>query len=107
MGRRVELPDPEKLRTWAQQMALEQVDATTFRSLAGAPFGGNFIQLDGEARARAFGGHVYAQAAWAASQLVKKGFGIHVSIRDPPYNGNAMLTNRINRVSLDSLLFWD
>jgi acyl-CoA thioesterase len=79
MGRRIELPDPSKPRTWAQQMALERVDASTFRSLAGAPFGGNFIQLNGEPRARAFGGHVYAQAAWAACQTVKKGFSIHVS----------------------------
>jgi acyl-CoA thioesterase len=28
---------------------------------------------------RAYGGHVYAQAAWAAAQTVEKGFVIHVS----------------------------
>jgi len=28
---------------------------------------------------RAYGGHVYAQAAWAAAQTVPKGFVIHVS----------------------------
>ena len=48
---------------------VEKID--TFRSLA-APF------PPGEGR-RAFGGHVYAQSAYAASKTVEKGFVIHVS----------------------------
>ena len=80
MGLRVELPDPEVPRTWAKQMSLEQLDASTFRSLAGAPYGGNFRRHDGEMRPRAFGGHVYAQAMYAASKTVPKDFSIHVRL---------------------------
>jgi acyl-CoA thioesterase len=78
MSLRVELPDPNVRRTWAKQMSLEQLDDSTFRSLAGAPFGGNFRRHNGEYRPRAFGGHVYAQAMYAASKTVPKDFSIHV-----------------------------
>lgn len=54
-------------------MALEKIDESTFRSIA-LPFSpGSF--------GRAYGGHVYAQAVWAAAQTVAKGFIVHV--RDP------------------------
>jgi acyl-CoA thioesterase len=59
-------------------MAIEQISAKRFRSLAGAPYG-NFVNRNGEPRARAFGGHVYAQAAYATSKTVDPGFVIHVS----------------------------
>ena len=49
---------------------LERIDGKTFRSTA-SPFS------PGDAK-RAYGGHVYAQAAWAASQTVDHGFIIHV-----------------------------
>jgi acyl-CoA thioesterase len=78
MGLRVELPDPNVPRTWAQQMGLEKLSETTFRSTAGAPFGGNFRNHNGEMRPRAFGGHVYAQSLYAASKTVPTGFVIHV-----------------------------
>jgi acyl-CoA thioesterase len=79
MGLRVELPDPEVPRSWAVQMGLEQISKTTFRSTAGAPYGGNFTRLkNGEPRPRAFGGHVYAQALYACSKTVATGFSIHV-----------------------------
>lgn len=68
-------------------MALERLDDTErphpssnepekierFRSLA-APF------PPGEGT-RSFGGHVYAQSAYAASKTVGKGFVVHVSFR--------------------------
>jgi acyl-CoA thioesterase len=75
---RVPLPDPKGIRTWAEQMSIEQISAKRFRSLAGAPYG-NFVNRNGEPRARAFGGHVYAQAAYATSKTVDPGFVIHVS----------------------------
>ena len=51
-------------------MALDRIDSNTFRSIARpyAPGNGN----------RAFGGHVYAQAAYAAAQTVGEGFVVHV-----------------------------
>jgi acyl-CoA thioesterase len=79
MGRRVPLPDPEVPRSWAVQMGLEQVNKTTFRSTAGAPYGGNLTKVkNGEPRPRAFGGHVYAQALYACSKTVPRSFSIHV-----------------------------
>lgn len=53
---------------------LEKVDERTFRSIAypfspGGPVG----------QGRAYGGHVYMQAAWAACQTVEPGFLLHVS----------------------------
>jgi acyl-CoA thioesterase len=78
MPRRVPLPSPEKKRTWAEQMALEQIGESTYRSLNGTPYGSYTIK-NGEPRARAYGGHVYAQAVYAASKTVKKGMMIHVS----------------------------
>lgn len=59
-------------------MALKQLDATTFKSTAGAPGGVTMIK-DGVERPRAFGGHVYAQAIYAASKTVDPIFVIHVS----------------------------
>ena len=57
-------------------MRLETIDEVTFRSKA-QPFcpGGTHIRSAG----RAYGGHVYAQAAWAAAQTVPEGFVLHVS----------------------------
>lgn len=53
---------------------LERIDESTFRSIA-APFAPG----DEDGVGRAYGGHVYAQAAWAACYTVKTGFLIHVS----------------------------
>jgi acyl-CoA thioesterase len=59
--------------TFAELMSLEKIDARTFRSRvkAYAPTGGE----NG-----AYGGHVYAQSAWAAAQTVPEGMIIHVRI---------------------------
>jgi acyl-CoA thioesterase len=77
MARRVPLPTPDKTRTWAEQMALEQIGERTFRSLSGTPYG-TTTEKNGELRPRAYGGHVYAQAVYAASKTVAKGLMIHV-----------------------------
>lgn len=55
-----------------QVMQLEKIDDRTFRSVTKAysPTGGE----NGT-----YGGHVYAQAVWAAAQTVDEGFLIHVS----------------------------
>jgi acyl-CoA thioesterase len=57
--------------SFAILMALEKVDENTFRSLTAAfePGGGVFERPPGMPP-RAFGGHVYAQAVWAAAQTV-------------------------------------
>ena len=58
-------------------MALEKIDQHTFRSIA-TPFSpGSF--------GRAYGGHVYAQAVWAAAQTVAKGFTVHVRLPLPTH----------------------
>jgi acyl-CoA thioesterase len=77
MPERVPLPDAKNPITWPEQMALEQVGKTTFRSLAGTPFGA-YSKVRGEMRPRAYGGHVYAQAAYAASKTVGRGLMLHV-----------------------------
>ena len=57
-------------------MRLETINDATYRSTA-QPFcpGGTHIRSAG----RAYGGHAYAQAAWAAAQTVPEGFVLHVS----------------------------
>ena len=57
-------------------MKLEKINGVTYRSIA-QPFcpGGTHPRAVG----RAYGGHVFAQAAWAAAQTVPKGFVLHVS----------------------------
>ena len=51
-------------------IALEKIDETTYRSIA-LPFAPN-------GSGRAYGGHVYAQAVWAAAHTVDTGFVVHV-----------------------------
>ena len=55
-------------------MRLETINDVTYRSIA-QPFnpGGNIVKSMG----RAYGGHVYAQAAWAAAQTVPASFVLH------------------------------
>lgn len=53
------------------------MNETTFKSLAGTPYA-SFVNRNGEQRPRAYGGHVYAQAAYAASKTVPGDFIIHV-----------------------------
>lgn len=74
---RVPLPDRDVPITWSKQMSLEKVNETTFKSLAGTPYA-SFVTRNGEKRPRAYGGHVYAQAAYAASKTVPEDFIIHV-----------------------------
>lgn len=55
-------------------MRLETINDVTYRSIA-QPFcpGGSTVQSMG----RAYGGHVFAQAAWAAAQTIPAGFVLH------------------------------
>jgi acyl-CoA thioesterase len=57
---------------------LETINEVTYRSIA-QPFcpGGSLSASMG----RAYGGHVYAQAAWAAAQTIPEGFVLHVGRR--------------------------
>lgn len=76
---RLPLHDQKVPITWAKQMSLEKVNETTFKSLAGTPYA-SFVNRNGEQRPRAYGGHVYAQAAYAASKTVPGEFIIHVRL---------------------------
>lgn len=62
--------DGNEYLPFIDMIALEKINNDTFRSRA-PPFspGGS---------GRAYGGHVYAQAVWAAAQTVGKGFVVHV-----------------------------
>lgn len=59
---------------WVQLMSLTKVNETTYESASPAYSPGGFT--------RAFGGHVYAQAAYAAAHTVKNGFVLHVCTSD-------------------------
>lgn len=64
--------DQGRVLSFDQVMQLEKIDDGTFRSVTRAysPTGGE----NGT-----YGGHVYAQAVWAAAQTVDIGFLVHVS----------------------------
>lgn len=61
-------------------MALEKINSSTYRSVTAAfePGGGSHRPWINGHKPRAFGGHVYAQAVYAAAQTVAKGFVVHV-----------------------------
>ncbi len=67
--------DGNQYLPFAELIKLKKIDDTTYESIA-LPFspGG---QTPGSYD-RAYGGHVYMQAAWTACQTVKKGFLIYV-----------------------------
>lgn len=89
-------------RPFAELMSLETINENTFRSTA-QPFcpGGDHPRSIG----RAYGGHVYAQAAWAAAQTVPEGFVLHVSILAciPRW----ALSNRVSRSPSSHADRWD
>lgn len=62
----------KKVLPFDKVIELERIDDSTFRSIikAYAPTG---------EKSGAYGGHVFAQAAWAAAQTVQEGYLIHVS----------------------------
>lgn len=68
---------------FTELVALEKIEAGTYRSkeLAFAPAGGN----------RTYGGHVYMQSCYAASQTVGKDFVLHVSTANLPRPRSAIL----------------
>lgn len=70
--------EDKKVLPFDKVIELERIDDWTFRSIVKAysPTGGE----NGT-----YGGHVFAQAAWAAAQTVDEGFLIHVGTpHDPP-----------------------
>lgn len=60
---------------FAKLMELEKLTEDTFRSTTRA-----YSPSSGPGARRAYGGHVYSQAVWAAAQTVKTGFLIHVCV---------------------------
>jgi hypothetical protein len=74
---------------------LETIDAWTFRSIVKAysPTGGE----NGT-----YGGHVFAQAAWAAAQTVAEGLLIHVCFPNITFTTNADYLARTSQVGLSS-----
>lgn len=59
-----------ELRTLIELMALEAIDSDTFQSKSPSYCPGGY--------GAAYGGHVFAQSAWAASQTVSDGMVLHV-----------------------------
>nr|POF18616.1 acyl-coenzyme a thioesterase 8 [Quercus suber] len=72
-------------RPFVDLVKLEKIDGTTYRSTA-PPFSPG----DELGPGRAYGGHIYAQAAWAASQTVESAFVIH------SVTGNFILAGLLN-----------
>ncbi|GME66468.1 NAD dependent epimerase/dehydratase family protein [Neofusicoccum parvum] len=70
------IPIPPDGCDFAELMALEKIGENTFRSIAKPCPGGPRV-IDGKNYITTYGGHVYAQAAWAAAQTVGEGFVIH------------------------------
>lgn len=67
--------DGNEYLPFADLIKLEKIDETAYQSIA-LPF-----SPGGQTRGsnnRSYGGHVYAQAAWAACQTVKDGLLLHV-----------------------------
>lgn len=64
--------------TFADLMKLQRLDDNTFQSLTKAFSPGN--------ETTAYGGHVFAQAVWAAAQTVKEGFVVHVGFCRVPFS---------------------
>lgn len=71
------IPVPPDGQDFADLMALEKIGDNKFRSTS-MPCPGGPRVFDGKLYITTFGGHVYAQSAWAAAQTVEKGFVIHV-----------------------------
>ena len=76
-------------------MALETLDPDTYRSIAPAwaPGDGN----------QAFGGHIYAQAAYAAGKTVPKGMMLHVCMSRPEKEARTPIP--INTPTPDKAMF--
>lgn len=62
-------------------MEIETINDSTYRSMT-EPFQPGAPAIPPNGRPRAFGGHVYAQAVWAASHTVPK--DSVVNAREPP-----------------------
>ncbi|KAF4535051.1 Thioesterase/thiol ester dehydrase-isomerase [Lasiodiplodia theobromae] len=67
--------DPDG-KDFAELMAVKRLDENTFRSIA-KPCPNVTKPINGTMHHTTFGGHVYAQSAWAAAQTVGEGFLIH------------------------------
>jgi hypothetical protein len=83
--------DGNELLPFADLIKLQRIDSATFKSIA-LPFspGGQL----GAAVPRAYGGHTYAQAAWAACQTVEDGFLLYVcEHRDVDVAGDATVSS--------------
>jgi acyl-CoA thioesterase II len=61
-------------RDFSELMRLEKIDSATYRSITRPYCPGG---IHPKAIGRTYGGHVYAQAAWAASRTVGEGYILH------------------------------
>lgn len=62
--------DGNEYLPFVDMIALEKINSVTYRSKA--------LPFSPGASGRAYGGHVYAQAVWAAAHTVPEGYVIHV-----------------------------
>lgn len=78
---KVPMPHPRVLRSFVEQLHLEPIDEWTFRSTRGGlPSDGRGF-VDAEKRLATYGGHVFAQAVWAASNaFLDPNFVVHVCL---------------------------
>lgn len=62
--------DGNEYLPFVDMIALEKINSSTFRSKA--------LPFSPGSSGRAYGGHVFSQAAWAAAHTVQPGFVVHV-----------------------------
>lgn len=86
--------DKHQVLPFDKVIELEKIDDLTYRSVTQAysPTGGE----NGT-----YGGHVYAQAAWAAAQTITEGLLLHVRSISRLSSFSALISNIPNRTSQD------
>lgn len=81
--------DPDG-KDFAELVAVKSIDENTFRSIA-KPCPNVPKPINGIMHYTTFGGHLYAQSAWAAAQTVGEGFIIHVCIHPSIHRSATLL----------------
>lgn len=85
---------------------LEKINEATYRSTteAFAPGGALIQAISEEQLKRAFGGHLYAQAVWAAAHTVETGFVVHVCMYSLTAYPSKRLSSRMPGCHVDAAL---
>lgn len=101
------IPLPPEGQDFAELMAVESIDENTFKSIS-KPCPGPPRIINGTLHISTYGGHIYAQSAWAAAQTVGDGFVIHVCILRHSFSQLSLcnfIGDSIHSVSMMGIIF--